>query len=744
MKFNTILIAVFLFLMVFLPTQSTAASFSEPLSIKAIYKHVNQIAQNPHPTGSIENKKVREYIVEELTRTGLKPTIQTEEITTTNKGRSTFIITTTVHNVIVKLSGTEGKKAVVIMAHYDSVPFGPGANDDGVAVASMLEMAKNLKEKDFKNDVIFLFTDAEELGMLGAKVFWERHPLAKDVGMVMNLESRGSKGPMTMFQTSRQNGWLIEEFSKVAPNPVASSLTGDFYKLMPNDSDLTIPINKGVPGINLAYGEGWTDYHSEMDNPDQLNRPTVKHVSNTIYELTNHFSQQDLTTIKKTDKIYFSFLGKVVHYSKDLMYIFTAAITILFMICIIRALKMKVLEWKKLLFGFLGIFVTMVLVGAVNFSLWLLIKSTWANDVKVWDTVYHANYFLIAFISLTVLLSIVLYQYLFKKVARNELFVGGLIWWALLLIITTIFLPGATYLFAWPLLIMLLSILLIRSKGLSFSMTIISVATIVLLYIPFYKMLFTWMQISMVVPMLATMVLLFISILPVIEVLTKRRIKLILLSITALLFIFTAVNSNPNENLPLDSNLFYSVNSNTKQAYWISKTELNEWTQQFFSDGTTQNLDDFIPNRGFISNVLVNEAPYINYPSPNLQIITNEIQGSTRRIKLKAAEGTSARSFMLEFKEGEVLEAFINGKEIVASLGDENLGKWRLTYYGVSNKGFDLEVVLKNSNPVTIKVTDWYDALPSFVNTMYSPKPDSLTSRLEYSDSTLVTKEIEL
>ena len=93
--------------------------------------------------------------------------------------------------------GRDGQRqGALLMAHYDSVPNSPGASDDGAAVASLLETLRALRGGPrLKNDVIFLFTDGEEVALLGSKAFVEEHPWARDVGLVLNFEARGYTGP---------------------------------------------------------------------------------------------------------------------------------------------------------------------------------------------------------------------------------------------------------------------------------------------------------------------------------------------------------------------------------------------------------------------------------------------------------------------------------------------------------------------------------------------------------------------
>lgn len=88
--------------------------------------------------------------------------------------------------------------------------------------------------------------------------------------MIANFEARGSKGSSFMFQTSDSNSRIIEEYAQAVSNPVSNSLLVDLYKQLPNDTDLTVALEHGLPGLNFAYGDGWVAYHTPMDNTENV------------------------------------------------------------------------------------------------------------------------------------------------------------------------------------------------------------------------------------------------------------------------------------------------------------------------------------------------------------------------------------------------------------------------------------------------------------------------------------------
>ena len=134
---------------------------------------------------------------------------------------------------------------------------GPGAGDNASGVAVVLETLRAIKAGPLLDrDVIVLIDDGEEAGLLGANLFVDEHPWATDVGVVLNFDARGVSGPSIMFETSDKNGWLIHQFAIASPRPVATSVSMDVYRIMPNDTDLTVFKRAGFAGLNFAFVGG--------------------------------------------------------------------------------------------------------------------------------------------------------------------------------------------------------------------------------------------------------------------------------------------------------------------------------------------------------------------------------------------------------------------------------------------------------------------------------------------------------
>lgn len=259
------------------------------------------MGEGPHPTGSRANDEVRGRLVAHLKRLGLTPTEQRA------KGCNRFAICADVVNVVAELPG-QSEEALLLVTHYDSVPAAPGAADDGAGVGAVLEAARALlTEGDRPFSVILLFTDGEELGLLGAKAFVASHPAMARVKTVINLEARGVGGPSLMFETSGPSRPLVEHL-KALPRPVTSSLMDAVYRRLPNDTDFSAFRDAGKPGFNFAFIRGFARYHTPQDDLDHLDRGSLQHHGDNVLALTRSLLVAPLTD-EGVDAVWFELLG---------------------------------------------------------------------------------------------------------------------------------------------------------------------------------------------------------------------------------------------------------------------------------------------------------------------------------------------------------------------------------------------------------------------------------------------------
>src|SRR5215470_14138106 len=228
------------------PADAPAEQFSATRAIAAL--HAVSLDQ-PHPVGTVAHDTVRDRIAAALR--ALDYTVDVQHTFACNAGATCG----EVDNLIARRPGGNGTggKAVVVAAHYDSVPAGPGASDDGTGMATALEIARAIRRDDLAHPVVFLIDDGEEEGLLGAEGFVADTARSADAAFFINLEARGTSGTPYLFETSREQRWLVPVLARSLPHPVTTSLFATIYDQLPNDTDLTVFKRAERAGINFAY-----------------------------------------------------------------------------------------------------------------------------------------------------------------------------------------------------------------------------------------------------------------------------------------------------------------------------------------------------------------------------------------------------------------------------------------------------------------------------------------------------------
>ena len=233
--------------------------------------------QRPHPADSAADDAVRARLVATLQQMGLAPIVR-DQFACNDFAKARLVACARVRNIIAELGPRTGK-AVLLSAHYDSVPVGPGASDDGIGVATLLEVGSILRNRSLTRPVILLFNEGEELGLVGARAFLA-DPLSRNVDSMLNFEARGVRGPVTMFETNEPNGAAIAAYASAVRRPFASSLSTDVARLIPNDTDVTVFKEQGWVTLNSAIMGNETRYHSPGDDLAGLDVRSLQDMGN--------------------------------------------------------------------------------------------------------------------------------------------------------------------------------------------------------------------------------------------------------------------------------------------------------------------------------------------------------------------------------------------------------------------------------------------------------------------------------
>lgn len=248
--------------------------------------------ERPHPVDSDEGDRVRERLIAEMRAVGLAPRVD-DGMACNGSPKSRGMSCARVRNLVATIGPENGQPLLLFVSHYDSTPAGPGAADDGIGVATMLEIAHLLSDRPLKGPIGFLFNEGEERGLVGARAFLDRDPLAERVGTLVNLEARGVTGPAIMFETNRPNGPAIALYRKVG-RPVANSLTTDLYRMIPNSTDVAVFSERDWTILNFAVIGDESRYHSMDDNLASLDRRSLQHMGDQALVLAQRAASGDL------------------------------------------------------------------------------------------------------------------------------------------------------------------------------------------------------------------------------------------------------------------------------------------------------------------------------------------------------------------------------------------------------------------------------------------------------------------
>jgi hypothetical protein len=424
------------------PSSAPATEFSAARAVDTLHRILGPDV--PHPVGSAANYEVRARLLDELSTLGYEPQVQS------SFACAEFVNCAPVNNVLARLEGTEPGSAVLVAAHYDSVPAGPGDSDDGVGAAAVLEIARALKSMLApRHSVIFLLDDGEEAGLLGAHAFVDSHPWAKEVRAAVNLDARGTSGPSLLFETGSANDWAIRLYAKHAARPAASSISYTVYKQLPNDTDFTVFKAAGYQGLNFAFIGGVGQYHTRLDNSANVNPASLQHHGENALPVVLALANSDFRNVPTREAVFFDLFGRwIIHWPARPTLAFALGAMFLLLLQIGWMLWKKRLALREFLWGMIAWLVTMAATGLLALLLGRLIHAAGGTPIN-W--IAHPLAIQIAYWSLALAVVMIPAIVFARRAGFWGLWSGVWTWWALLSIVVASQTPGFSYTIVVPL-----------------------------------------------------------------------------------------------------------------------------------------------------------------------------------------------------------------------------------------------------------------------------------------------------
>lgn len=397
----------------------------------------------PHPVGSAADSAVREKIVARLTELGYQPRVQ-ESFVCDETGRCADV-----KNIVTRLEGREAGPAVMVAAHYDSVPAGPGASDDGAGTVCVLEIARALKASpQLRHPVILLIDEGEEAGLFGAVAFVQDDPWAKDVRAVVNMDNRGSSGPATMFETGNANEWLMRLYAGAMPRPDTNSLSYTVYKSLPNDTDFTVFKRAGYQGFNFAFIGDVAHYHTPLDNVANASAASIQQEGEDGLAMARALANSDLNFGEPADAVYSDVLGwKTIWWPARWTPWFALLALVLLALEIVTLMRRGQMRMREFGLGLASWPLILIVAGILGWILQIFLHATGAVSANwvahPWPTLTSAwaiGFGAVGFVG-------VLFG---RRAGFFGLWSGIWIWWAVAALALGIAAPGLSFMFVVP------------------------------------------------------------------------------------------------------------------------------------------------------------------------------------------------------------------------------------------------------------------------------------------------------
>lgn len=629
-------------------------------------------------------------------------------------------------SVMARLPGAASSGAVLLVSHYDAAVLSPGAGDDGIGVATVLETARALTSGPApRNDVIFLVTDAEEWGMLGARAFAARHPWMDDVAVVLNFEARGTTGPALMFETGPASGWAIEAYAREALRPVSSSLFPEAYRRLPNDTDFSVFGSRGLPGLNFALGASAHWYHTPGDAPEHLSRASLYHMGASGHAVTRELAELDLADRASPEPVYFHVPGfGLVTYATVLAIPLALLLIAVFVVVTLYARLHGRLSWAGLTIGLLAGVVAVAVSGALAYLVWTAVRDVHPEYGDLAGRALHREWpYVTAFVAIAAASVLGVFGVLRRWFPVETLSLGALVAPIVLAALAAFLLPAASYLFLWPSFAALAMVALVVRSPYSGELGMASVAALVVLgaaitalLAPHVYLLHVFMGVA-IAPVLTGVAGLFLLLLvPLLEVLgTPNRVWLpaSAAGLAGALVVFGLTTAEATPERPAPANLVHVQDQERDSAVWaVPVSHDNEFTNRFVGDAAdTIGLGLYsLRTRG---RYRVATAPTWQAPRPDVTVASEEVRDGRRVVWVRLAWAELPR--LVEVWPDTGIDTELLGP--LPADGDDTeasppSGQWRVVRSGLSEP-LELAIAGPAGEPIRLVTTTHYPGLPA-------------------------------
>jgi Peptidase family M28 len=696
--------------------------------VSKAFTHLQNIAREPHSLGTSANDSVRNYILSACRSLSLDVTqLRFEVSIPESKG----IVAASGINIAATLPGASipapshasgRRKKILVMGHYDSESNSLGAGDDGSACAAMLECARALRAgAPLPADVLFLFTNGEENGLLGAEAFSKDSAELQDIGLILNFDGRGDKGKCLMFRTSGDNRWVIDEYARARVHHGSGSLFSELFKLLPNNTDFSTLVKTRIPGLDYAFAEGFTAYHNGTDNVANIDKNLMQEQGDNMLGSIRHFARVDLDNPHSgPDRSHSAGDGSATWFNPvgDLLLHYPPAVNLI-LILLTNALVLFALIfgiYKKqirLVHAALGVVIFLLTLVFLYFiASWSLhaIRAVWPLYLGYYPNAYNSYYFYLALAAESVIVFTLIYSWPLRRWSMPSLFIAILIVLTFLLDFFYRYIPAGVYFLYFPLLGSAAVFPFLKKSPV---ILLIGALPAILLLAPLSYSLAELFDVQPDAALVAPLTGILLGLLVPLLSLTIRETRWLIPG-TGLVVLLVGgglgvLHGAYNPQKPYKTDLRYVVRPDEHQAWWASRnTQPDRWNKSFFAHASVKPSTYWFPVAvAQPGNELVNPAPYLDLPAPSLVLTRDSLTGRCRHLFLHCQPAPGTTTIHMSFSPDHPADSmYIAGTSYIGPLG------W-FDYDAPPDSGFNLIITCQPGAPFTIDLTGRSMGLPA-------------------------------
>jgi hypothetical protein len=717
--------------------------------------HVQAMAAAPRPIASPGNRQARDYLLAQLRGIGLAPEVQTETVRTASADLTANVRVTLaeVHNVIVRkpgmVAGHGSRPAVLAVAHYDSGNASLGAADGAASSAALLETLRVLQAgAPLDNDLLVVFTDGDAGQALGTLGFVQSHPWARRARVALRFDNPGNRGALQLIGADSADGLTLSAWSSLAPYPQGSSFMGELYARLPQHAGAALLAGAGPAVLHFATTAGPLG-DGDWDVPERLDTASLQHEGDTMLALLRHFGAAPLPAPGARGQVFFALPGLgMLHYAYAMVWPLSLLACALCVAVCRGAIRRQGTDSTDIVHGAFGFLLMLALATAAGwvcreflpglaprYDAGLLAEGPGLAAGVRWQ--------LLAFTLLPLTVFIALQRVLQARIGVRAVLLGTMCMLTIALLGASWFVPGASYVLAWPLLAAQAAWLVLagrRARNWSAArrriVLVLAALPAALLIVPAARdSLLHLSPAWLVLPSVLACCLPALCGPLLAEVGARLVVRPLLLGVWACMVLAHRASPTPPA-LPSPNGLVYFKDTPSWQAFWLyPPVPLDAWTRTVFPNTLHPYQLPYLLGEGsapvWYAAAKRNDA--IAYP--DLLIEKDQRGPGGRHVEFLLRSKNRAPELLLRIPGADTLRTTVNGRVLT----DRRYRSWTLDVHGMEDRELRFAIDFVVDQPFMVFIQE---RIPGIPERDLPPRPAGMLPRLLPQTGTTISADV--